>query len=113
MTDEVEDRHNSILRALTFLDTYKRLRAQHSTQAEGEALFNIGRAFHHLGLVTQACACYKRVVQIPSVQSLQALPEGMVPSVHERASAYNLILLYHQSGQKTLALSVMRAFLSV
>lgn len=83
-----------------------------------EALYNIARAYHHVGLVTLAAIYYEKVLvmhvkdyPIPKLPNENlGLPEKQNPgycNLHKEA-AYNLHLIYKKSGALDLARQVLK-----
>lgn len=83
-----------------------------------EALYNIARAYHHVGLVTLATIYYEKVLAmcvkeypIPKLPNENlCLPEKENPgycNLH-REAAYNLHLIYKKSGALDLARQVLK-----
>lgn len=85
-----------------------------------EALYNVARAYHHVGLVTLAASYYEKVLAIQEKdQPLPKLPNEN-PKVPEnqkpgycnlhREAAYNLHLIYKKSGAVDLARQVLKNY---
>ena len=83
-----------------------------------ESLYNIARAFHHVGLVTLAASYYEKVIAFPEKDyPIPKLPnedpdvaENLVPGYCNlrREAAYNLHLIYKKSGALDLARQVLK-----
>jgi hypothetical protein len=87
-------RHKSFLSAVSFLQRYADCRGDGHW---AEICFNYGRFFHGLSLLSFAIPCYERAIEL----SLQLAHDQMVHSVVNEA-AFNLSLIYRQSGQHDL-----------
>ncbi|KAG5563220.1 hypothetical protein RHGRI_005844 [Rhododendron griersonianum] len=108
----LQNKHRCLLQGLAFL--YNNLRLCESSQ---EALYNIARAYHHLGLVTLAAAYYEKVLAIhekdyPIPKLPNENPDGMDNQKKNycdlvREAAYNLHLIYKSSGALDLAGQVL------
>ncbi|KAI8569545.1 hypothetical protein RHMOL_Rhmol02G0286800 [Rhododendron molle] len=109
----LQNKHRCLLQGLAFL--YNNLRLCESSQ---EALYNIARAYHHLGLVTLAAAYYEKVLAIhekdyPIPKLPNENPDGMDNQKKNycdlgREAAYNLHLIYKTSGALDLARQVLK-----
>lgn len=66
-----------------------------------EADYNMGRAYHMIGLVSKAIEYYKKV--------LDSYEDGAL----KKHAAYNSMLIYQESGNLELANSIMEKYLSV
>jgi general transcription factor 3C polypeptide 3 (transcription factor C subunit 4) len=82
-----------------------------------EALYNIARAYHHVGLVSLAASYYEKVLAacekdypIPKLLNENSEMENMKPGYCDlrRESAYNLHLIYKNSGAFDLARQVLK-----
>ncbi|SCW03076.1 LAFE_0G02410g1_1 [Lachancea fermentati] len=95
-------RHFQILQGLRYLYQYYDIRSKKYTAKEKqEADYNIGRAFHLLGLFSLAIKYYRRVLHEYSDVMLK------------KHAAYNSILIYNESGNSELANSLMEKYLSI
>lgn len=85
-----------------------------------EALYNIARAYHHVGLVTLAASYYEKVLAmqvkdypIPKLpyedSNLTANKKPGYCNLH-REAAYNLHLIYKKSGAMDLARHVLKRY---
>lgn len=83
-----------------------------------ESLYNIARAYHHVGMVTLAALYYEKVLAIREKDyPIPKLPDGN-PNAAEnhlpgycdlrREAAYNLHLIYKKSGALGLARQVLK-----
>ncbi|KAL7270567.1 transcription factor TFIIIC subunit tfc4 [Rhizina undulata] len=70
-----------------------------------EAEYNIGRAYHHLGLTHLAIPFYERVLQISDANN------GKLPGDLKWESAYNLQMIYVTSGNVAMAKRVTDQYL--
>ncbi|KNA25827.1 hypothetical protein SOVF_002940 [Spinacia oleracea] len=108
----LQNKHQCVAQGLAFL--YNNLRLCENSQ---EALYNIARAYHHVGLVTLAATYYEKVLAIP--QEDCPLPElikdptkGLKSGYCDlrREAAYNLHLIYKRSGAVDLARQILRDY---
>lgn len=86
------DRHNLALQGIGFLMKYKEHRG---VKHEQECYFNIARAYHQIGMVAKALHYYKLVLQTKPFSEDYCL---------KHAAAYNLHLIYMESGNHEVAL---------
>ncbi|KAK7341332.1 hypothetical protein VNO80_24258 [Phaseolus coccineus] len=109
----LQNKHQCLVQGLAFL--YNNLRICENSQ---ESLYNIARAYHHVGLVTLAAVYYEKVIGIREKDyPIPKLPNEN-PDVIEnhkpgycdlrREAAYNLHLIYKKSGAIDLARQVLR-----
>lgn len=87
-----------------------------------EALYNIARAYHHIGLVSLATTYYDKVLAMPEKDyPIPKLPnENQDPMDYKRPgycdlrreAAYNLHLIYKKSGAFDLARQVLKDYLT-
>ncbi|KAK2975642.1 hypothetical protein RJ640_021087 [Escallonia rubra] len=104
----LQNKHQCIVQGLAFL--YNNLILCKSSQ---EALYNIARACHHVGLVSLAATYYEKVLEIhESDYPIPTLPnenlgltDNRKPGYCDlrREAAYNLHLIYKRSGALDLA----------
>ncbi|KAL7753572.1 transcription factor TFIIIC subunit tfc4 [Sorochytrium milnesiophthora] len=106
MQRNTNNRHHQVAQALTFLYRYYELSGGDESQ---EANFNLGRAFHGIGLTAFARKHYLRVLE------LSKLNESSIDPMHDlcREAAYNLAHIYIQSGSGHLAQRVLYEFCAV
>ncbi|RDX98421.1 General transcription factor 3C polypeptide 3, partial [Mucuna pruriens] len=109
----LQNKHQCAVQGLAFL--YNNLRICENSQ---ESLYNIARAFHHVGLVSLAAFYYEKVIAICERDyPIPKLPNEN-PDVIEnhkpgycdlrREAAYNLHLIYKKSGALDLARQVLK-----
>ncbi|KAK7258072.1 hypothetical protein RIF29_32490 [Crotalaria pallida] len=110
----LQNKHQCVAQGLAFL--YNNLRICESSQ---ESLYNIARAFHHVGLVTLAALYYEKVLasserDYPIPKLPNEVPDGIMEN-HKpgycnlrREAAYNLHLIYKKCGALDLARQVLR-----
>eukprot|EP00268_Persea_americana_P022843 TRINITY_DN22629_c0_g1_i7.p1 TRINITY_DN22629_c0_g1~~TRINITY_DN22629_c0_g1_i7.p1 ORF type:complete len:844 (+),score=156.18 TRINITY_DN22629_c0_g1_i7:468-2999(+) len=109
----IQNKHQCVVQGFAFLHNYQRI-----CQNSQEALYNIARAYHHVGLVTLATIYYEKVLAmcvkeypIPKLPNENlCLPEKENPgycNLH-REAAYNLHLIYKKSGALDLARQVLK-----
>ncbi|AAS54035.2 AFR663Wp [Eremothecium gossypii ATCC 10895] len=95
-------RHFQILQGFRCLYNYHRIRSTKYTELERqEADYNIGRSFHLLGLFSNAVKYYDKV--------LNDYDDVML----KKHAAYNLVLIYNESGNPELAGHIMDKYLSI
>ncbi|KAK7303705.1 hypothetical protein RJT34_14618 [Clitoria ternatea] len=109
----LQNKHQCVVQGLAFL--YNNLRICENSQ---ESLYNIARAYHHVGLVTLAVTYYEKVIAIREKDyPIPKLPnenpdviENVKPGYCDlrREAAYNLHLIYNRSGALDLARQVLR-----
>ncbi|KAI9383781.1 hypothetical protein POPTR_013G128900v4 [Populus trichocarpa] len=108
----LQNKHQCLAQGLAFL--YNNLQLTENSQ---EALYNIARAYHHVGLVSLAASYYEKVLAacekdypIPKLLNENSEMENMKPGYCDlrRESAYNLHLIYKNSGAFDLARQVLK-----
>ncbi|GAB2286529.1 hypothetical protein Dimus_020927 [Dionaea muscipula] len=104
----LQNKHHTVAQGLAFL--YNNLRLHGETQ---EALYNIARAYHHVGLFTLAASYYEKVLAVEEKDG--PLPELSKMKGHKtgccdlrREAAYNLHLIYRKSGAVDLARQLLK-----
>ncbi|PON55885.1 N-terminal acetyltransferase A, auxiliary subunit [Trema orientale] len=112
----LQNKHQCLAQGLAFL--YNNLRLCESSQ---EALYNIGRAYHHVGLVSLAASYYEKVLATREKDyPMPKLPSENPNKEHQtqnsghcdlrREAAYNLHLIYKRSGASDLARQVLKDY---
>ncbi|CDR43401.1 CYFA0S12e00122g1_1 [Cyberlindnera fabianii] len=96
------NRHMELLQGFKYLMEYFELRSPVEKQ---ETLYNLGRVFHLLGLVSIAVEYYNRVLEEFEDQDDE---EDL-----KRQTAYNLVLIYNSSGNTRLSNMIMERYLTV
>ncbi|XP_059299491.1 uncharacterized protein LOC132052132 isoform X1 [Lycium ferocissimum] len=114
----LQNKHQCVLQGMAFL--YNNLRLSGNRQ---EALYNIGRACHHVGLLSLAVIYYQRVLDtheddypIPKLPNENPDPvENRKPGYCDlrREAAYNLHLIYKNSGAHDLARQTLKDYCTV
>ncbi|XP_017229536.1 uncharacterized protein LOC108204549 isoform X1 [Daucus carota subsp. sativus] len=109
----LQNKHQCVMQGLAFL--FKNLLLSENSQ---EALYNIARAYHHVGLVTLAATFYEKVLAIREKDyPIPKLPNENQDGVESRKpgycdlgreAAYNLHLIYKSSGAVDLARQVLK-----
>ncbi|XP_038879313.1 general transcription factor 3C polypeptide 3 [Benincasa hispida] len=108
----LQNKHQCVAQGLAFL--YKNLKLCDNSQ---EALYNIARAYHHIGLVTLAVTYYEKVLAtyqkdcpIPELfgENRNIKHQKSVYCDLRREAAYNLHLIYKESGALDLARQVLK-----
>jgi len=120
MNRQTENRHSQVMQAFAYLFQYYDLR-----NGNQEACYNIGRAFHQLGLLDLAIPYYEAGLSMPSAQTLADNErDGDVvlesESIHNddwsdlsRDIAYNLSSIYMSTGAVGLAEILLRRFCTI
>lgn len=90
-------KHQLVAQTIGLLARYQELRGK---DGEQEVNYNLGRAYHHLGLYSPAVFHYKKVLELTDSPLIQQKPEIFDLS---REAAFNLHLLYSQSENYSLA----------
>lgn len=108
MSRRTPDRHLSIMQAFAFLNQYYDL-----TERSQEATYNLARAFHQLNLTNFAIPLYEEVLEKewPPVKTLDA-NHSYVGHL-KREAAYNLALIYRQSGGSFKAIDILKKHLVI
>nr|KAJ0210758.1 hypothetical protein LSAT_V11C400208630 [Lactuca sativa] len=109
----LHNKHQCVLQGLAFL--YNNLRLSDNSQ---EALYNLARAYHHVGLISLAATCYEKVLAIHQKDHpIPKLPNDGLQPTHDlkpgycdlkREAAYNLHLIYKNSGAMDLARQLLK-----
>ena len=96
MQRKASDRHEHIICAFMFLQQY-----QEFCTSKLESFYNLGRAFHHIGLYHLAIISYEKALSFGTTSEENNL-------CHE--IAYNLSLIYCQSGSYLLAREILKKY---
>lgn len=81
-------------------------------QHEQEAMYNLGRAAHHLGLLHIAVQYYQKC--LGNQDTLHASGQDSAPAVGlKREAAFNLSLIYRGTGADKLAAQVLKQYVSI
>ncbi|KAL8250747.1 hypothetical protein R6Q59_034440 [Mikania micrantha] len=109
----IHNKHQCVMQGLAFL--YNNLRLSGNSQ---EALYNLARAYHHVGLVSIAATYYEKVLAIHQKDHpIPKLPNDAPETTDDlkpgycdlrREAAYNLHLIYKNSGSVDLARQVLK-----
>ncbi|XP_048500140.1 uncharacterized protein LOC104894179 isoform X2 [Beta vulgaris subsp. vulgaris] len=109
----LQNKHQCVAQGLAFL--YNNLKFCENSQ---EALYNIARAYHHVGLVSLAATYYEKVLAIsqedcplPELIKVNKDPTKDLKSGYcdlRREAAYNLHLIYKRSGALDLARQILK-----
>lgn len=113
----LQNKNQCVVQGFAFLYNYLRI-----CDNSQEALYNVARAYHHVGLVTLAASYYEKVLSKQEKDyPLPKLPyEGSsVPenrtlgycNLH-REAAYNLHLIYKKTGAVDLARQILKKYCS-
>lgn len=114
----LKNKQKCVVQGMTFLFQYLKLCGESQ-----EALFNVARAYHQVGLVSLATSYYQKVLSIQEKdypiprlpyesQHLREKPNPGYCSLH-REAAFNLHLIYKASGALDLARQVLRDYCTV
>ncbi|KAK9066798.1 hypothetical protein SSX86_014121 [Deinandra increscens subsp. villosa] len=113
----LNNRNQCVMQGLAFL--YNILRLSENSQ---EALYNLARAYHHVGLVSIAATYYEKVLAVYQKDyPIPKLPNDGPETTNDlkpgycdlkREAAYNLHLIYRSSGSVDLARQFKCAFSS-
>jgi len=101
------NRHLELLQGLKYMMEYFELRSssKFGRLEYQEALYNLGRTYHLLGLFSIAVDYYNKVLtQFDDLDSTEDL---------KRQTAYNLILIYNSSGNTRLSNKIMEEYLTI
>lgn len=128
--EDLFERRTHLLRGFAFL--YKYLALCQTLEDKMEALYNLGRAYQTMGLCHFGYHYYQQVIKkvtdalsLDSVHSNNGLQSSSVcnPSLgverkreqafHLKETAHNLALMYTNSGNISLANSILRRFMTV
>lgn len=111
----LQNKHQCLAQGFAFL--YNNLRLCEHSQ---EALYNIARACHHVGLVSLAASYYEKVLAIkekdyPIPKHNDKRPDLMESGESgycdlQREAAYNLHLIYKNSGAVDLARQLLKDY---
>ncbi|KAL5564861.1 hypothetical protein UlMin_028025 [Ulmus minor] len=108
----LQNKHQCLAQGLAFLYNYLRL-----CKSSQEALYNVARAYHHVGLVTLATSYYEKVLATREKDyPIPKFPNESPNAQHQssgycdlrREAAHNLHLIYKKSGAHDLARQVLR-----
>lgn len=98
------NRHSIVIQLTAFLDLYLELRGECQ-----ESFYNIGRAFHQLGLFANAVHFYRKALD----SKLDIQCEDKHNFDLKREIAYNLSLIYRSSGAHDMALTIIHKYFVV
>ncbi|XP_038132374.1 general transcription factor 3C polypeptide 3 isoform X2 [Cyprinodon tularosa] len=101
----VARRHALILQGFSFLWRYVELRGECQ-----ESMFNLGRALHQMGLAHLAIHYYQKALSLPAWK-LDGIADDQVDL--RREIAFNLSLIYQNSGNLEMARQILRAHCTV
>ncbi|XP_069973320.1 general transcription factor 3C polypeptide 3-like isoform X2 [Penaeus vannamei] len=97
-------KHSLVVQACAFLNTYVEMRGECQ-----ESMYNLGRAMHQLNLLPQAIHYYKQALNCQPVESLEGGPMLDL----SREIAFNLALIYQNSGSPDLARMYMYKYIQI
>ncbi|CAH0479050.1 unnamed protein product [Peronospora belbahrii] len=117
MQRTINDRQHTVAKAFAFLQQYERVRIAAPSDIPSdirqiEAWYNIGRAHQQLGLFHLAIPMYERVLRVLETskeQKREVPPEYLLC----KETAYNLSLIYKQSGANDLARYLIAKYLTI
>ncbi|KAL8019828.1 putative tetratricopeptide-like helical domain superfamily [Plasmopara halstedii] len=117
MQRTINDRQHTVAKAFAFLQQYERTRISAPSDIptelrQIEASYNIGRAHQQLGLFHLAIPMYERVLRFfeESKKHKRVIPSEYLIC---RETAYNLSLIYKQSGANDLARYLIAKYLTI
>ncbi|CAG8500351.1 32048_t:CDS:10, partial [Racocetra persica] len=120
MQRQTDNRHLQIMQGFTFLYNYYELKARNQ-----EAEYNLGRAFHQLGLTHLAVPHYKKALELPSLQKVlieqekgnnhisKIIDDEDDPTDLKKEAAYNLSLICIESGSVGLAANLLKKYCTI
>ncbi|XP_044587048.1 general transcription factor 3C polypeptide 3 isoform X2 [Cotesia glomerata] len=103
-------KHQLVSQALAFLKKYADLRGPEMKQ---ESNYNIGRALHQLGFLSTALNFYKQALEFPEPPHDKIIKENLDLLDIRREAAFNMHLIYLQTGNKELARMYLHEFIVV
>eukprot|EP00172_Hildenbrandia_rubra_P004657 Plantae.Rhodophyta-Hildenbrandia_rubra.ctg9872.p1 GENE.Plantae.Rhodophyta-Hildenbrandia_rubra.ctg9872~~Plantae.Rhodophyta-Hildenbrandia_rubra.ctg9872.p1 ORF type:complete len:483 (+),score=65.13 Plantae.Rhodophyta-Hildenbrandia_rubra.ctg9872:52-1449(+) len=105
LSRRTRNRNKTVLQAFAFFEEYRRLRGSESSSKILEVEYNVGRAAQQVGLMHIATEMYQRV--------LHSHDDIVVPARLNirRDAAFNLSLIYNNSGSKELAAALVKRYL--
>ncbi|TYZ59899.1 hypothetical protein PybrP1_009212 [[Pythium] brassicae (nom. inval.)] len=117
MQRTINDRQHTVAKAFAFLQQYERARVAAESAIgkdvrQVECWYNIGRAHQQLGLFHLAIPMYERVLrffELSKRENREIPPEYQIC----RETAYNLSLIYKQSGANDLARYLITKYLTL
>eukprot|EP01117_Protostelium_nocturnum_P020085 TRINITY_DN8887_c0_g1_i1.p1 TRINITY_DN8887_c0_g1~~TRINITY_DN8887_c0_g1_i1.p1 ORF type:complete len:914 (+),score=326.92 TRINITY_DN8887_c0_g1_i1:57-2798(+) len=101
MSRKIPDRHDAVMKAFTFIYRYFDL-----MNGNEEAMYNAARAYHQLGLTHLALPYYQKVLNIH--ENDKTMSNNLV-----KETAWNLVLIYKESGSFHLAREIMHKYLTI
>ncbi|KAH7103837.1 TPR-like protein [Auriculariales sp. MPI-PUGE-AT-0066] len=107
MQRQADNRHHMIVQGMAFFAKYRELRRDSHQE---EVNYNMGRAFHQLSLFSEALQLYQKVLD--AVERRLAL-NATADIGLARETAYNMSLIYTQTGAAKLAQELYRRWLSL
>ncbi|ORZ30704.1 hypothetical protein BCR44DRAFT_148624, partial [Catenaria anguillulae PL171] len=105
MQRKSDNRHLQIAQGLAFMFRY----AEYATHPKVLVMYNLGRAFHQIGLVPLASRYYRLALE----ESASEVDVEDEVRRYARYAAYNLALVYQQSNSVVLARRIMQEYLTV
>ncbi|KAJ3162863.1 transcription factor TFIIIC subunit tfc4 [Geranomyces michiganensis] len=102
MQRKSDNRHMHMMQGFTCVMRYYELRSQ-----SDEANYNVGRAFHHVGLTHLAIPYYEKVLTASAPGASEASRDL------KGEAAYNLSLIYVANGSPALAQNVLRKYCTI
>ena len=97
-------KHALVVQACALLNTYLEMRKECQ-----ESFYNLGRAMHQLKLLPQAIFYYKRALEMPKIQCSTDGPDLDLC----KEIAFNLQLIYKQSGNLDLARYYINKYIKI
>jgi general transcription factor 3C polypeptide 3 (transcription factor C subunit 4) len=89
-------KQNLLVQAMNYMEKYQKTR---EPEAEAEILYNIGRMYHQIGIISVAKKYYERALAVsnPFIEEHREMLDL------KREIAYNLHVIYRQSGNRAMA----------
>jgi general transcription factor 3C polypeptide 3 (transcription factor C subunit 4) len=89
-------KQNLLVQAMNYMEKYQQTR---EPEAEAEILYNIGRMYHQIGIISVAKKYYERALAVsnPFIEEHREMLDL------KREIAYNLHVIYRQSGNRAMA----------
>ncbi|XP_047100507.1 general transcription factor 3C polypeptide 3 [Schistocerca piceifrons] len=100
-------KHALVVQGLSFMSLYRKYRGQEGFQ---EVSYNLGRAFHQLGLLPAAIFNYRNALESNVSPLIEQSPKRLNL---QREAAFNLYLIYHSSGSSDIARSYLEKYIVV
>jgi general transcription factor 3C polypeptide 3 (transcription factor C subunit 4) len=99
-------KQNLLVQAMNYMEKYQRTR---EPEAEAEILYNIGRMYHQIGVLSVAKKYYERALKVtnPFIEEHKEMLDL------KQEIAYNLHVIYRQSGNRAMARKMLYDYIVV